>query len=66
MFLRNKKKYDQHWPSFILAKDRCLANSLPASSDICRLLTVHANSLDPDQDRHNLGPDLNTSFLSLE
>ena len=28
-----------------------------ASSDFCRLLITFANSLDPDQDRQNVGPD---------
>ena len=32
-------------------------NSLPASSDFCRLLLSFANSLDPDQARPNVGPD---------
>ena len=32
--------------------------SLPASGKICRLLIIFANSLDPDQDRQNVGPDL--------
>ena len=33
-------------------------NSYLASSDFCRLLIAFANSLDPDQDRQNVSPDL--------
>ena len=36
-----------------------------ASSDFCRLLITFANSLDPDQDRHNGGPDLGSNHLTL-
>ena len=31
---------------------------LPASRDFCRLLIIFSNNLDPDQDRHSVGPDL--------
>ena len=33
-------------------------NSFPASGDFCRLLITFANSLDPDQARQNVGPEL--------
>ena len=33
-------------------------NSLLAAGKFCRLLTNFANSLDPEQDRQNVGPDL--------
>ena len=29
-----------------------------ASCDFCRLLIIFTNSLDPDQDQQNVGPDL--------
>ena len=35
-------------------------NSLPANSDLSS-----ANSLDPDQERHNVGPDLDPNRLTL-
>ena len=35
-----------------------LFNSFPTSRDFCRLLITFANSLDPDQARQNVGPDL--------
>ena len=38
-------------------------NSLPASSDFCHLLITFANSLDSDQARQNVGPDLDPNCL---
>ena len=38
-------------------------NSLPANGQFCHLITF-ANSLDPDQARHNVGPDLDSSSLT--
>ena len=35
-----------------------LLNSFLASGDSCHLLVTFANSSDPDQDQHNVGPDL--------
>ena len=40
-------------------------NSFPASGDFCRLLITFANSLDPDQARQNVGPDLDPNCLTL-
>ena len=40
-------------------------NSFPAGSDFCRLLITLANSLDPDQARQNVGPDLDPNCLTL-
>ena len=40
-------------------------NSFLASSDFCRLLITFANNLDPDQDRQNVGPDLDLKYLTL-
>ena len=39
-------------------------NSFLASGDLCHLLSTFANSLDPDQDRHNVGPDLDSNGLT--
>ena len=36
-----------------------------ASSDFCRLLLTFAKCLDPDQDRHDVGPDLDPNCLTL-
>ena len=37
--------------------------SVLASSKFCHLLITFANSFDPDQDRHSVGPDLETNCL---
>ena len=42
------------------------ANSSLASGDFCRLLITFANSLDPDQDQQNVGPDLDPNCLTLK
>ena len=40
-------------------------NSLPASGKFCHLLIIFANSLDPDQARQNVGPDLDPNRITL-
>ena len=35
------------------------------SGDFCRLLIIFPNSLDPDQDRQNVGPDLDPNCFTL-
>ena len=40
-------------------------NSFHASGDLCRLLIIFANSLDPDQAQQNVGPDLHPNCLTL-
>ena len=40
-------------------------NSFPASGDLCRLLITFANSLDQDQARQNVGPDLDLNCLTF-
>ena len=40
-------------------------NSFFASGDFCCLLITFANSLDPDQDRHSVGPGLDPNCLTL-
>ena len=42
----------------------CL-NTFLASGDICCLLLTFTNSLDPDQDRHSVGSDLDPNPLTL-
>ena len=39
-------------------------NSLSASGNFCHLLITFANSLDPDQARQNVGPDLDPNCLT--
>ena len=33
-------------------------NFILASDNFCRLLKTFANSFDPDEDRHSVGPDM--------
>ena len=40
-------------------------NCLPASGHLYHLLLSLANSLDPDQDRQTVGPDLDPNCLTL-
>ena len=40
-------------------------NSFLVRGDFCCLLIIFANSLDPDQNQHNVGPDLNPNRLTL-
>ena len=44
------------WPYI----DPCILNG-----DICSLLINFTNSIDPDQDQHNVGPDLDPNRLTL-
>ena len=39
--------------------------SFIASSNFCHLLITFANSYDPDQGRHDVGPDLDPNCLTL-
>ena len=43
-----------------------MLNSFIASDDFCRLLLTFANSLDPDQDQLDIGPDLDPNWLTSE
>ena len=40
-------------------------NSFLASGNFCHLLITFENSLDPDQDRQSVGPDLDPNYLTL-
>ena len=40
-------------------------NSFLVSGDFCPVLITLTNSLDPDQDRQNVGPDLDPNCLTL-
>ena len=39
--------------------------TLPLLVVTCHLLIAFANSVDPGQDRHNVGPDLESNRLTL-
>ena len=53
------------WAPFFPLQKAIRFNSFLASGDFCRLLITFANSLDPDQDRQNVGPDLDANCLTL-
>ena len=42
-----------------------LSLTLPVSGEFCCMLISFANSLDPDQARQNVGPDLDPNPLTL-
>ena len=42
----------------VVSRSCSLFDSLPANGDFCHLLITFANSLNPDQARQNVGPDL--------
>ena len=49
----------------VAGEDVQIYNSYLASGDFCPLLITFPNSLDPDQDHHNVGPNLNPNRLAL-
>ena len=52
-----------HWATVL---PNCVVNSYQfARGDFCRLQVTFANSLAPDQDRQNVGPDLDPNCLTL-
>ena len=51
------------WPCFYM--HRRTTKRLLDSCDFCHVLINFANSLDPDQDRQNVGPDPNPKCLTL-
>ena len=53
------------WPDPGVLQEIVNFNSFPASGDFYRLLITFANNLVPDQDRHNVGPDLDPYHLTL-
>ena len=44
---------------------RIRVNSFLASGDFCHLLITFANSLDPDQNGQDVGPDVDPNCLTL-
>ena len=69
-------KMPHYWKSHVAAQlyaidgkdvilSSCTFNSFFASNNFCRLLITFANSLDPDQDQHLIGPDLDPNSLTL-
>ena len=62
--LANWKKLEPNEIDFSQGfSQRVVFNSLPASGNFCHLLITFANSLDPDQARQNVGPDLDPKLF---
>ena len=61
----NKGKDNNQDIYFNLLAAHTGVNSSLASVDFCHLLITFANSLDPDQDRQSVGPDLDPNCLTL-
>ena len=49
----------------VVSKANQIVNHFLASGEFCHLLRTFANSLEPDQDRHNVSPDLDPNCLTL-
>ena len=60
----NEIDFSQGFSQKVVSRSCSVFNSLPTSSDFCHLLTTFANSLDPDQARPNVGPDLDPNCLT--
>ena len=54
-----------HFPLPLMIHFNQLFNCLLSRGDFCHLLITFANSLDPDQDRQNVGPDLVPNCLTF-
>ena len=48
----------------VVSRSCSVFNTLPARGDFCHLLITLANSLDPDQARRNVRPDLDPNCLT--
>ena len=58
-------KNSRQMKRYLFSVNLSLFYSLPNSRDFCRLLITFAKSLDPDQDRQNVGPDLDPNRLTI-
>ena len=59
----NEIKFSQGFSQKVVSTSCFVFNSLLARVDFCCLLINFANSLDPDQARQNVGPDLDPNCL---
>ena len=59
--------FNRKWKLFGNETQVCVFETFSffASSDLCHLLIAFANSLGPDQDRENVGSDLDSNRLTL-
>ena len=60
----NEIDFSQGFSQKVVSRNCFVFNSLPASSHYCHLLVTFANSLDPDQARQNVEPDLDPNCLT--
>ena len=60
----NEIHFSQGFSHKVVSTSCFVFNSLPARDDFCGLLITFANSLDPDQARQNVGPDLVPNCLT--
>ena len=60
----NEIDFSQGFSQKVVERSCSVFNSLPACGYFCHLLMTFANSLDPDQARQNVGPDLDPNCLT--
>ena len=60
----NEIDFSQGFSQKVVSRSCSEFNSLPASGNLCYLLIIFAISLDPDQARQNVGPDLDPNCLT--
>ena len=60
----NEIDFSQGFNQKVVSRSCSVLNSLPAIDNFCHLLITFANSLDPDQARQNVGPDLDLNCLT--
>ena len=61
----NEINFSQDFSQKVVSTSCIIFNSLPARDDFSWLLITFANSLDPDQARHFVGPNLDPNCLTL-
>ena len=61
----NEINFSQGFSQKVISTCCFVFNSLPARGDFCCLLITFANSLNPDQARQVVGPDLDPNCLTL-
>ena len=60
----NKINFCQDFSQKVVSTSCFVFNYLPTRDDFCCLLITFANSSDPDENRHNVGPDLDPNCLT--
>ena len=60
----NEINFSQGFSQKVVSTSCFVFNSLPARGDFCCLLITFQNSLDPDQARQNVVPDLDPNSLT--